>query len=593
MLSPSKAPTNDFDSNFLGVAAEESGVGAYLAARYARKNLDYSSAADYFIKTFEQDSNNQVILNNIYMLLVYAGRIDDAYPYALKAMGEEPYTSSACIVAVVKNIADGDYVKAEELISKIDKKGYNKFLVPLVKSWLQFAQNKVDEAFKTLGTLKDDYDYNSVYHFHMGIMNDILGRDDVAKEHYEITLNGPGGSSFRALDVIICFMLRTHNIAKAEEILQKYSHNYPDSFMLEKIIEHIKSGEPYDRPIYDAKTGTAEVLFGVAALLTQGVGLEHSMFFIRLAMHLDDQFVIAKIMLGNILELGELYEQANAVYDTIPKSSAAWFSAQINIASNLNKMEKVSEAISILRMLEQQDPENADVNIEMGDLLRGKERYREAIEPYTKALAIFKSKKEPEAKYWSLYYARAICYERSNQWKKAERDLVKALEVEPNQPYVLNYLAYSWLERREKVPQALEMLKVSYMQRPRDGFIADSLGWAFCLIGDYSQAIDYLETAASLEPSNSVIIDHLGDAYWRGNRKKEAKYQWERALTLNNDITKGDLEKIKVKIIDGLPELTYDEEDFISQFEHSSEKSEIIENKDNLTNNEKMLSKPE
>ena len=458
----------------------ETSVGAYLAARYARKNLDYSSSADYFIKTLEKDEGNLIVLNNIYMLLVYAGRVNDAYPYALKAMETVSYSGTASIVAIVKNIADGDYDMAQKIISSVDDKGYNKFLIPIISAWVHFAKEEYEKAFAKLKPLKDTYEYNAIYHFHMGIMKDILGKNDEAKKHYDITLNGPGGSSLRAIDVIISFLLRTGDFDRAKEIFSVYDNDYNESFIVNKIAKHIASNEPYPRPIYDAKSGVAEALFGVAAMLTQGIGLEHSMFFIRLALHLDDEFFIAQMMLGNILELGELYEEANKIYQTIRTDSAAWLFAQIKMASNLNKLGQIDESISVLEKLRREYPNNININIEIGDILRINERYAEAIAPYSKAIDLInKNKKSEEAGYWTVYYARAIVYERSKKWELAEKDLIKALELENNQPYVLNYLAYSWLERRENVLKALDMLNLSHIQRPRDGYIADSLGWAY------------------------------------------------------------------------------------------------------------------
>jgi Flp pilus assembly protein TadD len=183
-------------------------------------------------------------------------------------------------------------------------------------------------------------------------------------------------------------------------------------------------------------------------------------------------------------------------------------------------------------------------------VLRGQEKYAEAAEAYSKAIALIGT---PQERNWALFYTRGISYERSERWADAERDLKQALKLKPEQPLVMNYLAYSWVEQGVNKTEALAMLKRAVDLRPEDGFVIDSLGWAHYRLGDYKTAIKYLEQAILLEPGEPTVNDHLGDAYWRVGRKLEARFQWQHALTLKPEAA--EQPKIKRKIEAGLEDL--------------------------------------
>jgi Flp pilus assembly protein TadD len=194
--------------------------------------------------------------------------------------------------------------------------------------------------------------------------------------------------------------------------------------------------------------------------------------------------------------------------------------------------------------------DDVELYASIGDVLRSDERYAEAAEAYSKGVALIG---EPQERHWTIFYTRGIAYERAKRWTDAERDLKQALKLKPEQPLVMNYLAYTWVEQGVNTTEALQMLKRAVELRPEDGFVIDSLGWAYYRLGDYKTAITYLEQAIQLEPSEATINDHLGDAYWRVGRRVEAKYQWEHALSLKPE--KGDEPKIRQKVASGLPNL--------------------------------------
>ena len=184
-----------------------------------------------------------------------------------------------------------------------------------------------------------------------------------------------------------------------------------------------------------------------------------------------------------------------------------------------------------------------------GDVLRSKNRFADAVQAYDRALARVQA---PTRNVWPLFYSRGISEERSHQWNRAEADLKRALELAPEQPFVLNYLAYSWADQGRHLTEARQMLERAVEQRPNDGAIIDSLGWVLLREGDTADAIKSLEHAAELEPEDATINGHLGDAYWAAGRRREAQFQWRRALVMNPDPEEATA--LESKLHDALPQ---------------------------------------
>jgi len=185
----------------------------------------------------------------------------------------------------------------------------------------------------------------------------------------------------------------------------------------------------------------------------------------------------------------------------------------------------------------------------LGNIERERKQYGDCARTYGRGVD---SIANPARSNWTLFYFRGICFERDKQWSKAEADLKKALELYPDQPHVLNYLGYSWVDQGANLDEGMRMIKRSVEQRPDDGYIVDSLGWAWYRLGKYDEAVKQLERAVELKPVDPTINDHLGDAYWRIGRTLEAKFQWSHAKDLKPEDE--ELKKIEGKIQNGLPE---------------------------------------
>ena len=237
------------------------------------------------------------------------------------------------------------------------------------------------------------------------------------------------------------------------------------------------------------------------------------------------------------------------VYERMPANSPLKRNAQIQMATDLDSVDRTDEALAILKKVTAEDPKDTEALMALGNIERSRKKFADCGGTYTKAIDSSDAAKPN----WVLYYFRGICEERSKDWPKAEADLKKALELQPEQAHVLNYLGYSWVDKGLNLPEGMAMIRRAVDQRPDDGYIVDSLGWAYFRIGDYANAVKTLERAIDLKPEDPTVNDHLGDAYWRVGRTLEAKYQWAHARDLKPEAE--ELPKIEEKIANGLPDL--------------------------------------
>ncbi|MFQ5467388.1 MAG: tetratricopeptide repeat protein, partial [Kiloniellaceae bacterium] len=250
----------------------------------------------------------------------------------------------------------------------------------------------------------------------------------------------------------------------------------------------------------------------------------------NLALRLRPDFIVAQVLIGEVLQAQERGDEAIAMYRRIPRESSFAWMVGLRIAEELERLDRVESAVDELDRLAAAKPDRYEPLYRLGNLLRNKERFAAAVDAYDRAA---KRVAVPERRHWSLFYFRGIALERLSDWDRAEKDFLEALELEPEQPFVMNYLAYTWVEKKMNLDKAKGMLARAVELRPDDGFIVDSLGWVHYRLGEYDDGVKYLERAVELRPQDPVINDHLGDAYWRVGRHQEARFQWRRALSLD------------------------------------------------------------
>ena len=290
--------------------------------------------------------------------------------------------------------------------------------------------------------------------------------------------------------------------------------------------QEIENGDIAPPPVYTAAEGTALAFYiATAPQANQTYGDVAAVYF-AMAIHLELDLDSAKALWADTLDRADRRSEAIALLESIPETSIHHTSAQGQLAWALRREDRNDEALKIAReTLARTDDRN--IRIQLADLLQSLDRDGEAEATFSDVIEADEAIGEYD---WRIYFARGGARERLGEWPRAENDLQTAMNLNPNDPTIMNYLGYSWIDRGINLQAGLDLIQDALRLDPESGAITDSLGWADYKLGNYERAIFYLERATELSPDISEILDHLGDAYWQVGRFKEAGFQWERAL---------------------------------------------------------------
>ena len=504
-------------------------VGNYLAARHARATGDLNSAIGFALTVLEVDPVNPELLRTVTMMMAVEGRVPEAVEMGRRLLDVKPDADMARLILAVEDLRAARYEDAESGVTGL-KSGVATIVVPLVRAWALVGLARYDEALSALSVLEQNRGARALKVLHEALILDAAGRTETAETTFRsLTEEGQTGS-LRQVRMLGSLLERTDRVPEARALYESFLAENPGTDLLEVTIARLDAGEQEPPPVASPQDGLAEGLFAMANSLRRQAGRETALALANMALHLRPNFPPVQLLLGDLYETAERLEMANAAYRAIdPKSSFSW-SARLRIASNLNQMDRTDDAVSTLEAMATERPDGPEPLISVGDILRSHERFVEAAAAYDRAIDRIGTL---EPRHWSLLYARGIALERSKLWPRAEADFLKALEFEPEQPYVLNYLGYSWVDQGLNLDRAQGMIKKAVRLRPHDGYIVDSLGWVYYRLGDYEKAVRELERAVELRPEDPVINDHLGDAYWRVGRQAEARFQWRRSLSLD------------------------------------------------------------
>jgi tetratricopeptide (TPR) repeat protein len=534
-----------------GVAAADDlfqgAAGNYLAARHAERVRDHDAVANFLARALAREPGNFDLLLRSHAALVNRGAFDEAVAAARRIVDTSVANAAANLTLAVDAARGDRWDEAARFLTEVPLQGINRLLVPILRAWIDAARGR-ENALDQIRPLADLPDIRTIVDFHSALIHDRLGRVAQAEELFRRLVGNEGRAAPRVIEAAVSFFVTKGRVAEARAILETARATYPDSLALEMAQRSIEgaSAQPF---LADARAGFASALFDVAtAVRGEGDG-GFSLPYARLAMALSPDDAAVLLLIGDILDQQERMEDANRFFARIaPEISLGW-SARLRMAENLHRLGRTEEGVALLEAMSGERPERVDALITLGGLKRVQEKFADAAQVYDRAVARIGT---PERRHWSLFYARGISLERSKQWPRAEADFKKALELQPEQPDVMNYLAYSWVDQgqSERYDAALKMLERAVELRPNSGHIIDSLAWALYRLGRYAEAVPLLERAVELLPQEAVLLDHLGDVYWKVGRIAEARYQWRRALDSKPEADlKPQLEK---KLKDGL-----------------------------------------
>ena len=521
--------------------------GNYLAGRHAQAQRDLSAAADFLGAALKQTPDAPGLLHRTFILLTVEGRITEAEALARRLVKANPKMTIAHLVLAATDIKQGRFAAARKRLGKMPEKSIGGFAAPVLRAWSLMGMKKSKAALKLLAAEPKEKAAKVLHLMHRALINEMLGRNDLAEKHYLAVNKDQNGGSLRVVQLLGELYERTARPEKARTLYQNYLKDKPGSQLLDVALKRLKAGRPPGLKVFSVSAGAAEAFFSIASSLRRQNAQEMGLALGRLALYLKPNFPVLQILMGDILEAVDRLEPALEVYSSISPTSAFSWPARLRITSLLNRLDRTDEAVGHLNRMAKDQTDDPGPLISLGDILRGRERFEEAVVAYDQA---FKRIQTLEERHWSLLYTRAIALERSKQWPRAEADFLSALKFKPEQPYVLNYLGYSWIDKGIYLDRAQKMISKAASLRPNDGFIIDSLGWGYYRLGDFEKAVPELERAVELRPQDPIINDHLGDAYWRVGRRREAVFQWKRSLSL--DPEEDVVTKIKRKLKVGL-----------------------------------------
>jgi tetratricopeptide (TPR) repeat protein len=501
--------------------------GDYLAGRHAQQLRDFAMAASSYEKAIAVDPDAPELISRTFLMEVGVGRFDRARALAQKELKLDPGDAIAELVLLVDRLKAGDAAGALKHAAALPTDGVHRFIGPFALAWTRKAAGDLAGADSALQGLDKFNGFEPLKVFQLGLLYDFAGKPDKARQYFDKALTASDKLNWRLTDAIANFDERHGRSAEAKALYQRFIQQNSSSDLALSVTAALPSGTP-PPVIRSPADGLAEAMFDLASVLDQAETIDLSLLYDRFALTVRPQFPLAQLLLADILSAQQKPEQSLAVLAEIPPGSPYYWSARLRSAVNLDTLERSDEAIAQLKQMTAESPRLIGAQVELGDILRSKKRFADAVTAYDEAIRRAAATGLPER--WTLFYDRGVVLERSGQWPRAEADLLHALELKPDQPMVLNYLGYSWIDRGENLERGLKMIEQAVALRPEDGYIVDSLGWAHYRTGDYAGAVTYLEKATELVPEDPTINDHLGDAYWQTGRLVEARYQWRRAL---------------------------------------------------------------
>jgi tetratricopeptide (TPR) repeat protein len=530
-------------------AGEQPGLfGSYLSGRFAQSESDTATAADRLLQALRLDPDEPELLGRTFIAALLDGR-----PEALRLARRLPDNQAAALLLVGAEAQAGRWDRAEQRIRTLPRQGPSALLAPIMLGWTLHAKGQTDQAFTLLQPLAEAGRLRSIHALHLALIADLAGRDAEAERYARMSLAEGRDASLRLLQLAGGILARNGREAVALQLVDALGRGLGD-LALAAATEADRRALIASRGVTSPTEGMAEAELALAAALRGQGGGDSSLLLARLALRLRPDFAAVHLLMAEHYAEQNHPDAALAVLDRVPAGDPLARVATLRRAVLLDRMDRVEEAAASYRQLGAALPTAPQPFVRLGDMLRQRSRFADAVAAYDEAL---QRGGPPQASEWPLLYARGISNERAGNWPRAEADLQRALELAPEQPYVMNYLAYTWVEKGQNLAEARRMLERAVELRPNDGNIVDSLGWALFKLGDIPAAVRWLERAVELESRNSVINDHLGDAYWVAGRRREAEFQWRRALGLEPEA--GDIPRIEAKLRDGLaapPEAT-------------------------------------
>ena len=529
-------------------ASRTSASGNYLAARHAIQQRDSAAAATYLRAALRADPKNPDLLQRAFGAALTQGDMEETFRLAERIIQINKNDRDARLALGIRAIKNKQWQAARTNIAQSVRGPVTDLTAALLIAWAQYGANDSKAAIEAIDRLQGPDWYNIFKDEHAGLILDIANRKKEAGRRFE-KVHKLDGTNLRVVESYGSFLSRQGEKDKALEVYGTFDKALPRHPLITQATKQVEAGEKLPPMVPNAQAGAAEVLYGIGAVVGRRGGEELGLAYLQLALYLDPRHPLALLSLADLYETMKKPQLAIDMYRRVPADSALHRNAEIQLAANLDSLEKTEEAKDHLRKLIEENPADIEATMMLGHI----ERSTQAICRLCHDLfagdrpAGESGARELERVLFARHLQRA-----QQELGRAEADFKKALELFPDRADVLNYLGYSWVDQGVNLDEGMKMIRRAVEQKPDDGYIVDSLGWAYFRLGNYEEAVKHLERAVEIRPEDPTINDHLGDAYWKVGRQLEAEFQWSHAAALKPEPE--ELVKIQEKLKSGLPD---------------------------------------
>ena len=521
-------------------------AGSYLAARSADMAKDIGAAASFYSDALADDPRNPTLLERTVILDVADGNIALALGPAKRLIKIDNGNPVARLVLAAHSVKQHDYAAVSAGLANVAKAPLATLTIGLIDGWIDFGLGKVDDGLKAVDALSGPSWYGIFKDYHSALILDAAGRTSEAAAAITKAYT-TDGSALRVVEGYARIMARAGKRDVAAKALTDFAGSSPLHPAVKELADDIRAGKPIAPVAATVEEGVAEALYGLGSAIGTDGGPELPIAYLQLAIYLDPSLYLADMATGDVLQASNRCDEAMVSYGRVPETIALRRNADLQIAACLQDLDRPAQAVRYVERVLNADPSDVEAAVMLGDIYRAIDKFAQAADAYGRGIKAIKHETSED---WRIYYYRGVAEERSKQWPKAEADFQHALKLSPGQASVLNYLGYSWVDMGTNLDKALAMIKQAVDARPNDGYIVDSLGWAYYRLHRYKDAVATLERAIELKPEDSTINDHLGDAYWQVGRKLEATFQWAHARDMKPE--PGQLPAILEKLKHGL-----------------------------------------
>lgn len=510
------------------VPAYSGGIsGSFLVSHHALIHKDISSAAMFARAAYSGDPLDQTLVQDAFVSSLANGDLPTAFYLADKIHKLSYLYDLSRIALTALFLKERDYTQALSYTSSLNS-SYQP-IIKLLRAWIVAAAGNTDGALEIIDS-SNHAGFRAIFDHNAAMISDLRGYAYEAKKRWTSSVSADP-RNIRIKIGYARYLLRNGNNELAKELLNNLIAQYPRNPVISSEIDAINKGKYPDRFASDAIAGVGEVLFHFATIENfDDVYIRLSLLNLSSFLGVRDGAVAATR--GDLLAETKNYDGAISAYSTIPLDAPLYSLSKEQISRLDEIIGRHNEAKRVIRELLFDKPNDYRGLVAFGDLCSSEGDWKQAIQVYSRVLSVIQT---PIQSDWRIYFAKAVAEDRAGYWNDAERDLRKAIEINPSAMEALNYLAYGWTIRNTKLLEALALTKRVVSNEPKSGPFADSYGWALFKLGHYDEAEEALNNAVSLSPSSAEIIEHLGDLYWSIGRKREATFEWQKCMELELD----------------------------------------------------------